>query len=386
MRIQQIAWAFSAFVLAAVPGVMLWQPLTALARPQVESATSEAMKTQMAAQSQMGPGQEQKGPTQGIGPMSEKEVSKEIRNASAETVIKDVKRRGVDFELTPSIEKKLRKAQATDQVVEAVRRAGPTGRANSLEWMLGPVEGGPAKFPQDQVQALGVIRGEMDPQKAIALVARFSQNYPGSALLSYAYFLVADIYQQSGEAEKVIEYTGQGLKLKPNCLACLLMRARTLPQPEYLNNHAAEHSAILREAESDSKQALEVIAQIPRQADEGEADYQEWRASSAAQVHGALGMVHLELALDSLAPDKTELAKAEQEFMTAVSTTNRPDAQVYIRLGEAYGMDGKLDDAIQAFTKASQLGQGTIVKVYADQQLEEMKKRKTQALAGPSPK
>jgi tetratricopeptide (TPR) repeat protein len=344
------------------------------------------MKIQMAAQSQMGPGQEQKGLTQGVGPMTEKEVYKEIRSASAETVIKDVKRRGVDFELTPSIEKKLRKAQATDQIVEAVRRAGPTARANTLKWMLGPVEGGPAKLPPEQVQALDAIKGESDPQKAIALVARFSQKYPDSALLSYADCLVADIYQQRDEVEKVIEYTGKGLKLKPDCLACLLMRARMLPQPEYLNNHVAEHSEILREAESDCKRALEVIAQMPRQPEEADADYQEFRASSTAQVHGALGMVHLELALDSLVPDKTELAKAEEEFKTAVSITDRPDAQDYLRLGEAYGMDGKLDDAIQAFSKAGQLGQGTMMKTLADQQVEEMKKRKTQAMAGPSPK
>ena len=59
--------------------------------------------------------------------MTEKEVTKEIKSAPAETVIKDVKERGVDFDMTPDIEKKLRKAKATDEVVEAVRQCGAEG-------------------------------------------------------------------------------------------------------------------------------------------------------------------------------------------------------------------------------------------------------------------
>jgi hypothetical protein len=43
--------------------------------------------------------------------LTEKEVMKEIKSSPAESVIKDVKDRGVDFDMTPDIEKKLRKAQ-----------------------------------------------------------------------------------------------------------------------------------------------------------------------------------------------------------------------------------------------------------------------------------
>ena len=97
-------------------------------------------------------------------------------------------------------------------------------------------------------------------------------------------------------------------------------------------------------------------------------------------------MVHLELASDALVgPDKDELAKAEQEFKTAVTTTDRPDPRDYYRLGEAYALDGKLDDAIQAFTKASETGQGTMIKTYADRRVEEMKKRKAQGPAAQKP-
>lgn len=43
------------------------------------------------------------------------------------------------------------------------------------------------------------------------------------------------------------------------------------------------------------------------------------------------------------------MAKAEQEINTAVTTSANPDPRDYYRLGEAYALNGKWDDAIQAF-------------------------------------
>jgi len=79
--------------------------------------------------------------------------------------------------------------------------------------------------------------------------------------------------------------------------------------------------------------------------------------------------------------DKAELGKAEQEFQIAVSTTRSPDPRDYYRLGEAYGVEGKWDDAIQAFTKAGKLGQDKAIKAYASEQIAQLKKRKAQDLA-----
>jgi hypothetical protein len=38
-------------------------------------------------------------------------------------------------------------------------------------------------------------------------------------------------------------------------------------------------------------------------------------------------------------------------------------------------MEGKVDQAIDAFTKAGQMGQGTAIKQYADQQIQALKKQ-----------
>ena len=319
-------------------------------------------------------------------PMTEKEVTKEIKSAPAETVIKDVQERGVDFDMTPDIEKKLRKAKATDEVVEAVRHAGPRVRAQMARMVLGPGQGGTQEVPREQAQAFEVIQGELDPDKTIALGEDFIKKYPDSPLLPFIYFFAANGYQQKGDVDKVVEYTGKGLKLKPDNLACLVMRVGMLPQPQYLNNHPADRDKILQEAETDANRALQLISQFPRRPNEAEADYQKRLTDTTSQIHGSLGMVYLEQAADSLTgPDKAELTKAEQEFKTAVASTAHPYPGDYFYMGEAYKLDGKFDDAIEAYTKAGQVGQGTMIKTYADRQVEGMKKLKAQGSAAPKP-
>ena len=312
-------------------------------------------------------------------PMTEKEVAVEIKSAAAERVIEEVKARGVDFDMTPGLEKKLRKAKATDEVLEAVRQAGPKVRANMANPALGAGAGGAQQIPPEETRGFYAIQIESDPDKTIALVDDFAKKYPNSSLLSYSYALGASAYQQKGDVEKVAEYTGKSLKLKPDNLMSLFLRAAVLPLPQYLNNHPADRGKLVQEAESDAHRALQLIQHIPKQPNEADRDYQKRLAGIASGVYGALGTVHLARASEALTgPDKTDLAKAEQELKIAVSTTDRPSPQDYFRLGEACAMDGKLDDAIQSFKYAGQLGQGTLIETYADRQIALLIKRKAQ--------
>ena len=379
MRIKRILWVLAAFAFTSLPYAQGGQAST-------QSATSEATKAQMAAQSRGQTGIIAQSHAQGPVPMTEKEVTKEIKSAPAETVIKDVKERGVNFEMTPDIEKKLRKAKATDEVVEAVRRAGPKVRAQMARMSMGLGQGGAVDIPKEQVQAFDAIKSELDPDKAIALVGDFASKYPQSPLLSYVYSYGANGYQQKGDADKVVEYAEKGLKLKPDNLICLILSLGMLPQPQYLNNHPADRGKILQEAVSEASRALQLILQLPKLPNEADVDHQKRLDQIASSVHGSLGMIHLDLASEALAgPDKDELAKAEQELKTAVTTTDRPYPGDYYRMGEACALDGKLDDAIGAFTKAGEIGQGTMIKAYADQRIEELKKRKAQGSAAPKP-
>jgi tetratricopeptide (TPR) repeat protein len=343
-------------------------------QPTTQQQTQQGNETQQMG-SQVTTNQKAKNP-QGAGPLSEKDVTKEIKSSPAETVIKEVKDRGVDFDMTPDIEKKLRKAKATDEVIQAVKEAGPKARAQNAKLSMGS-QGGGQNIPKEQATAYDAIKTELDPDKAISESEDFAKKYPDSPALTYVYSFEANAYQQKGDVDKVVDCTDKSLKLNGDNLMSLVLNIGMTPQPQYLNNHKADQEKILQDTLTLATHALELIAKLPKQPNEPDADYQKRLGEIGSQVHGPLGMVHLELANQGLSgPDKTELGKAEQEFNLAVTNSAHADPRDYYRLGETYRMDGKIDDAIQAFSKAGELGQGTLIKTYADQQIAELKKLK----------
>jgi tetratricopeptide (TPR) repeat protein len=344
-------------------------------QPTAQQPTQQQGNETQKTASQVTTNQKMKKP-EGPVPLSEKEVTKEIKSSPAATVIKDVKDRGVDFDLTPEIEKRLRKAKAADEVIQAVREAGPKARAQSAKLQMGS-GGGAQNIPKEQGTAYNAIKTELDPDKAIAECGDFAQKYPDSPVLTYVYSFEANAYQQKGDVDKVVDYADKSLKLNGDNLMSLVLSIGITPQPQYLNNHKAEQEKILQDTQTRANHALELIAKLPKLPTESDEDYQKRLGEIGSQVHGPLGMYHLEMANQSLSGmDKTELGKAEEEFNAAVSKTAHPDPRDYYRLGEAYKLDGKIDDAIQAFTRAGELGQGTLIKTYADQQVAELKKLK----------
>jgi tetratricopeptide (TPR) repeat protein len=378
MRIKAIITALAVLGIAsglfAQKGAPAPSPAAQPQQPTAQQQTQQGNQTQQMA-SQVTTNQKMKKP-EGPVPLSEKDVTKEIKSSPAATVIKDVKDRGVDFDMTPEIEKKLRKAKASDEEIQAVKEAGPKARAQNAKLEMG--SGGGAKdIPKEQGTAYNAIKTELDPDKAIAECEDFAKKYPDSAALTYVYSFEANAYQQKGDVDKVVDYADKSLKLNGDNLMSLVLSIGIMPQPQYMNNHKAEQEKILQDTQTRANHALELIAKLPKLATESDEDYQKRLAEIGSQVHGPLGMFHLEMANQSLSGmDKTELGKAEEEFNAAVSKTAHPDPRDYYRLGETYKLDGKIDDAIQAFARAGELGQGTLIKTYADQQVAELQKLK----------
>jgi tetratricopeptide (TPR) repeat protein len=384
MKIKRILWVVTALIFANVLYAQVRGGGGASQPTSTQAATpgQNSNNTQVQSDAQKAgttKGQAQTGPV----PMTEKEVMKELKSSTADALINEVNDRGVDFDMTPDKEKKLRKAKATDEVITAVKNGGPAARARFAKMTIGTA--GVKQIPREQAQAFQVIKGELDPDKAVALCDDFKTKYPDSVLVSFVDYFEANAYQQKGDAEKAVQYGDDCLKHQADNLMCLVLKVSMLPQPQYLNAHDADRDKILQEAESEGAHALQLIPQqLTKNPNETDADYKKRIDDIASGIHGPLGMVHLDLATGSLLGiDKKELAKSEEEFTAAVTMAQHPDARDYFRLGEAYSMDGKVDEAIGAFSKASDLGQGTLIKTYADQRIEALKKQKT-ATATPS--
>ena len=323
------------------------------------------------------------GPTLAPPAMTEKEVITELKKDGPAQLQKDLEKRGVAFEMDADIEKRLRKAKATDEVIKAVTAAGPKERENAAK--AAAVASGAVVMSPEETADFKPLQTELDPDKAIALAEGFVQKHPQSVLDSYAYAFEANAYEMKGDAPKIVEYAEKSLQLKKDNLMSLLIITYALPQPQYIGQHQADEETELKKAENYCQQALQQIDELKPQASESAADFARRKASYIAGIHEDLGMVHLDRAQEGLMGfDKDELAKAEGEFKIAVSNNDHPDPIAYYRMGEAYMQDNKLDDALAAFTKASEVGQGP-VKQSADQRIETIKKAKAHPAAAAKP-
>lgn len=323
------------------------------------------------------------GPQPGVSPMTEKEVITELKKDGPDQLKKDLNARGVAFEMDPDIDKHLRKAKATDNIVKAVTDAGPKERANAAK--MAAQASGAVVIPADENDNFKALQSELDPDKAIALANAYAQKHPNSPILTYVYAFEANAFEMKGDVLKVVEYAQKSVALKKDNLMTLLMLAYAIPLPQYINGHQSNEDKDLTDAESYANQSLAAIKDLKKQPNESDEDFAKRKAAYVAEVHADLGMMHLDRAqLGLMGMDKGELAKAEQEYRLAVTGTDHPDPSTYYRLGEACRLQGKFDDAIAAFTKASETGRGA-VKQYADQQIEKVKQLKAQTGAAPKP-
>jgi len=306
-------------------------------------------------------------------PITEKELIKLVKHNKKhlDTLAPTIEARGVDFELTPDIEKSVRKAGADDAFIANLKNFTPSARAAQAK---GP------HITEAEAQAYNQLKSETDFDKLIQEADAYARNYPKSPLLTYVYSMEANAYQQKNDAANVVKYGEMSLELKPDNLMSLLLVSSILPQPQMLNVADAEKGKRLNLAENYAKKALQEINQLPKLPNETDQAYQQRKDLVVSGAYSSLGMVHLERSGMAIQPpDLVELGKAEQNYKTAIEKSNDPNPADYYRLGEIYSQEGKLDEAIAAFSNAGKLAPGTVIDQMADRQVKALKQRKAQA-------
>jgi tetratricopeptide (TPR) repeat protein len=270
-------------------------------------------------------------------------------------------------------------------------KATPSNQGTTGQSSTGQKGGAPAQAPSgptaEERQAFAAVQSEssagLDPERVITLAQDFEKKFPSSPFLSYAYFFEANAYESKGDYDKLIDAGEKSIKLNADNLMTLIMMSTVLPQPQAMKgSNDLDKQKKLTEAEADANHALELIAKLPKQPTEADDAFKKRIDTVASEPHAALGMIHLQRAsMTSLTGgmDPDELAKAAVEYKQSVEMTPQPLPQNYYRLGEVYMHENKLADAIAAFSKASELGQGSPIQAYADKQIEALKKLQTPA-------
>ena len=219
------------------------------------------------------------------------------------------------------------------------------------------------------------IETELDPDKVISLAEAYAQKYPKSEVLSYVYAFEANAYENKGDATKIVELAEKSLAVKRDNPMALLMICYAIPQPQFIKVHQNDEEKQLARAEAYCTEAQQAIDALKKPDNESESDFADRKAQYTASLHADRGMIHLDRAqMGLMSVDTDEVAKAVKEYNEAVSYS-RASPSDYFRLGEANNLLGKKDEAIAAFTKASELGQG-VLKQYADANLAKLRAAK----------
>ena len=282
---------------------------------------------------------------------------------SPDAVEKALHDQGVDFDLNAEIEKKMRKAGATDEILQAIWAAGPTVR-NFKGATLMSATGAPLTSTYKEAMGYKTLEQASDPDTTIRMAMDFAQTFPKSELLSYVFTQAAAAFEQKGDFPNAAKTAQKSLDLDANNTYSLLIAASALSEPSMVRAAGGSSAKILEEARTDAQRALDLLPKLTARSDETPADFETRKAGIESSAHAALGSAAMQL-------DKE--AEAIDEFQKAISLSRAPKASLYFRLGEVYSDTGKKQEAIEAFSKAAELGKGTVVETYANQSIKELR-------------
>jgi hypothetical protein len=146
-----------------------------------------------------------------------------------------------------------------------------------------------SQVARDQSDAFQAFLKENDPAKKSAKGRDFLKRYPTSLLNEQVNVQMMYLYRNQADWKNEYAYADQALALNPkdvDVLATLSWTIAHVYQPSDPN--AADE---LAKAESSAKQALEVLAALPKPAGMTDEQFAAAKARRTAQAHSALGLV-----------------------------------------------------------------------------------------------
>lgn len=230
-----------------------------------------------------------------------------------------------------------------------------------------------AKQPQPkskgELEALQAMFQAQDADARIKAADELVNKYADTDFKDLALFFAAASYEQKGDAEKAIIYGERTLEANPKNYSAMLLLARLMAMRT--REHDLDREEKLGRVEGYVKSAEKVLGDAPKP--NPQLTDEQWAAAKKdmmSQGHEALGMA-------AMARKKYDVAATE--FKTSVDQASQPDPATMVRLGAAYNLGGKHDDAIAVLDKVLALTDAhPAVKQFAQAE----KVRATQAKSG----
>lgn len=192
-----------------------------------------------------------------------------------------------------------------------------------------------------ETQAIQAIAKAKTPDDIIAAAENLLTKFADTEFKSAALVEEAQAYDQKGDPNKAIFYGRQALESEPKNVDGLLLVAFELAG--HTRDGDLDKTEKLAEADKDIKTALDTIpTETKPNATVTDAQWEEGKKYSTARAHYGLGLI-------AMARKKPDVAVIE--YKQAVDGAPSPDLVWMIRLGAAYNLTGKYDDAIAVLDK-----------------------------------
>lgn len=247
-------------------------------------------------------------------------------------------------------------------MLQAIWGAGPTVR-NFKGAVLMSATGAPLTSTYKEAMGYKTLEQASDPDTKIRMAMEFAQTFPKSELLSYVFTQAAAAFQQKGDFTNAAKTGRRSLDLDANNIYSLLIVATAISEPSMVRNAPDDGAQALAEAQSDARRALDLLPRLPSRPGETPEQFAARKAGIESSAHSALG---------SVAMQQESYDEAIKQFNKAISLAPQPKASLYFRLGEIYSNTGNKQKAIEAFSKAAELGKGTVIETYATRSLKEI--------------
>lgn len=232
-----------------------------------------------------------------------------------------------------------------------------------------PVAKQPQPKSKGELESLQALFNAQTPDARIAAADELVTKYADTEFKDLALFFAAMSFEQKGDVEKAIIYGERALEANKEHYNSMLLLARLTAQRT--REHDLDREEKLARVENYVKSVEKILATAPRP--NPQITDEQWAAAKKdlmAQGYEALGLAALA---------RKKYGDAAAEFKKALENSSQQDPATMVRLGAAYNLDGKYDEAIAVLDKVIAM---TDVHPQVKQFAQAEKVRATQGKAG----
>lgn len=199
---------------------------------------------------------------------------------------------------------------------------------------------------QEELAAYQAVQQQPDPREKVRLGEVFLLKYPASGLAGSVSRMLMFAYQQQNDAPKCIEYGERYLRMQPRDVEALSIMAFVYAESKQVERAAGYAETANRLLETFSPP----LSLAPEQWKKAQSSFRAMNFSTL----GYCGLQQAGLLKDKAAQQKA-LADSIDNFRKALALNPRDD-YTYVRMGLAYALLDRADEAMSSYARAAVLG------------------------------